>query len=141
MSKEATQGGSQHPLTLGSSISAKQNPSSFKQDSRHFPVVWAGLVTGFVFAQFKVSRTWGSPTPPHHPSLPERTPCSREQMGLQEAILSPGSLLGCATLIESVRHRASSNRPLRPFSSVFPQLLPYPALRDGFPGTLMPGSR
>lgn len=36
VSKEAIQGGPQHPLTLGSSISAKQNPSSFKQDSRHF---------------------------------------------------------------------------------------------------------
>lgn len=78
MSKEATQGGPQHPLTLGSSISAKQNPSSFKQDSRHFPVVWAGLETGFLFVQLKVSRTQGASNPTSSPLSALEAHCWKE---------------------------------------------------------------
>lgn len=61
MSKGALQGGPHFTagrtsisLTRASSISAKQNPFSFKQDMSHLPVVWAGLGIGSVFTQFKV---------------------------------------------------------------------------------------
>lgn len=99
MSKEAIQEGPHFtagrtsiPLTRASSISAKQNPFSFKQDISHLPMVWAGLGIGSVFTQFKVSRIQGPPTYPISPSLPlkliaRKTPCSRGQIGAQEAIL------------------------------------------------------
>lgn len=95
MSKEAIQGGPQHPLTLGSSVSAKQNPSSFKQDSRHFPVVWAGLATGFLFAQFKISRTWGAsnPTPSALSALEahgwKELPVQEDRQGSKKPFFSP----------------------------------------------------
>lgn len=70
----------QHPLTRASSISAKQNPFSFKQDISHLPVVWAGLAIGSVFTQFKISRIQGPPTLPHLPFSALETHCQRDSL-------------------------------------------------------------
>lgn len=88
----------QHPLSRASSISTKQNSFSFKPDTSHFLMVWAGLGIGFAFAQLKVSRAQGPPILPHLLSQPlkliaRKTPCSRGQMEAQEAILFRVSLL------------------------------------------------
>lgn len=72
--------GYQHPLTRASSISAKQNPFSFKQDISHLPVVWAGLGIGSVFTQFKISRIQGPPTLPHLPFSALETHCQRDSL-------------------------------------------------------------
>lgn len=71
----------------------------------------------------------GASNPTPSPLSALEAHCQKElpvqgQMGLQEAILFPGSLLCCITLIESVRHRASSNHPLRPFSSLLSSASP-----------------
>lgn len=86
-SKEAIQGGPHFttgrtsiPLTRASSISAKQNRFSFKQDISHLPVVWAGLGIGSVFTQFKVSRIQGPPTLPHLPFSALETHCQKDSL-------------------------------------------------------------
>lgn len=99
MSKEAIQGGPHFtaghtgiPLTRASSISARQNPFSFKQDISHLPVVWAGLGLALCLPSSRSQGSRGLQPYPISPSLPlkliaRKTPCSRGRMGAQEAIL------------------------------------------------------
>lgn len=85
--------GYQHPLTRASSISAKQNPFSFKQDISPPPrgLGWSGDWLCVYPVQDLKDPGASKPTP-ISPSLPlkliaRETPCSRGQMGAQKAIL------------------------------------------------------
>lgn len=73
--------GYQHPLTRASSISAKQNPFSFKQDISP-PPPWCGLVWGLALC-LPSSRSQGSRGLQPYPHLPFsalETHCQRDSL-------------------------------------------------------------